>query len=154
MNRSEVYQQINVAAPVPTAFQKFVHELDRWWPREYTWSQEGLQRIVIHPEVEGFCTEIGPHGFRCDWGRVTELVENETMGFTWQISPKREPVPDPTKASQVTVGFQAASNGTLLTLAHYHFNRHGAGADDYRDSMGGEYGWAYILGKYRAYCEQ
>ena len=62
-----------------------MNELNEWWPKEYTWSQDKLKEIRINGQKDGLCTEIGPYGFRCDWGRVTELTENEKIKLKWQI---------------------------------------------------------------------
>lgn len=82
-----------------TAFEAFVHDIHAWWPREYTWSQDQLQNIRIEAKADGLCTEIGPYGFRCDWGRVVRIEVPHSLVFKWQISPRREPVPDASKAS-------------------------------------------------------
>jgi uncharacterized protein YndB with AHSA1/START domain len=104
----------------------------------------------MNPKVGGALTEIGPHGFRCDFGRVLEAVPGETLRFTWQIGPHREPVPDAEKASQVLVEFKpAATEGhTLVTLTHSGFARHGEGAESYRDAMASPRGWPFILDAY------
>lgn len=85
------------------AFSKFLNEFNEWWPREYTWSQDNLEEIRIKGKKDGLCTEIGPYGFRCDWGRVTELTENRKIVIKWQISPKREQVPNPEKIRTLTI---------------------------------------------------
>ncbi|WP_170110404.1 SRPBCC family protein [Flavilitoribacter nigricans] len=136
-----------------TAFQKFVHDLNAWWPAEYTWSQESLERIYIDARKEGLCTEMGPHGFRCDWGRVKAIDPGKSIRFSWQISAKREPVPDPDKASEVQVVFAPTENGgTLLQFQHDGFEKHGPDGAQYRDMMDSEPGWTYILECFRSYC--
>jgi len=132
---------------------KFVNELNNWWPPEYTWSQEQLQEIRIDGRKDGLCTEIGPHGFRCDWGRVTELTEGKSIAFKWQISPKREPIPNPDKASDIRVEFVSENDLTRMTFEHFNFDKHGEGADEYRQMLDTEYGWTYILDRYQKYCE-
>jgi Domain of unknown function (DUF4394) len=52
------------------AFDLFARRLGAWWPPEYSWSQDVLDEIGIEPHEGGMCFERGPHGFRCDWGRV------------------------------------------------------------------------------------
>jgi hypothetical protein len=61
---------VSVDAPPERAFEVFTEGLGSWWPREYTWSREVLEEIVIEPREGGLCYERGPHGFRCDWGRA------------------------------------------------------------------------------------
>lgn len=141
------------AASVPVApteaFERFSDGLADWWPREYTWSGEALQAIAIEPEVGGMCFEVGPHGFRCDWGRVIERQPPECLSFTWQIGPSREPVPDPAHASEVAVTFSPNGNGAcLVEVEHRGFERHGEGAGDYRDAMASEHGWRYLVHRF------
>jgi len=85
------------------AFSKLLNEFNEWWPREYTWSQDNPEEIRIEGKKYGLCTEIGPYGFRCDWGRVTELTENRKIVIKWQISPKHEQVPNPEKIRTLTI---------------------------------------------------
>lgn len=137
------------------AYDKFVHEFNFWWPKAYTWSQDQLQSISIDARQNGLCTEIGPHGFRCDWGRVVSIKAAEKITFTWQISPRREPVPDPAQASIVEVQFQAkADRQTLMHLEHRDFEKHGEGAENYQQAMDSDSGWDYILDLYLNYCEK
>lgn len=96
----KIFKELKVEIARDKAFQKFLNELNEWWPKEYTWSGDKLKEIRIDGRKDGLCTEIGPHGFRCDWGRVVKLIERKEIELKWQISPKREPVPDPKKRHQ------------------------------------------------------
>ncbi len=116
---------------------------------EYTWSQEALAAIGIEPRAGGSCFELGPHGFRLDWGRVLAWEPPSRLVFSWQIGPTRVPEPDPARASEVAVHFEPADGGTRVALVHRAFERHGDGAEDYRAAMYSEPGWDYILGRYR-----
>ena len=138
-----------VPLPVPRAFDRFVRELHAWWPREYTWSQDVLHDIGVEPHVGGLCFEIGPHAFRCDWGRVLAWVPPEHIQLAWHVGPRREPVPDPAKTSIVTVSF--APDGrerTVIALVHDAFERHGPGGADYRTAMASAQGWPLILQRF------
>lgn len=149
-----IRRSIKVAVNKKTAYQKFVNELNGWWPKEYTWSQKNLQEIRIDPTKDGLCTEIGPFGFRCDWGRVTELEENEYINLKWQISAKREPIPDPENASHIDIRFiKEQREVTSISFEHFDFENHGADFRSYERMMDGENGWDYILQKYKTYCE-
>ena len=75
----KITKELEVGIAKDKAFRKFLSELNEWWPKEYTWSQDKLKEIRINRQKDGLCTEIGPCGFRCDWGRVTELIENEKI---------------------------------------------------------------------------
>lgn len=65
-----VSQSVHVPLHPDRAFALFAEQLGHWWPQEYTWSRKVLELIGIEPRVDGLCFEHGPHGFRCDWGRV------------------------------------------------------------------------------------
>lgn len=131
------------------AFHGFVDELDAWWPRAYTWSGEVLERIVIDARPDGLCSELGPHGFRCDWGRVLTVEPGVALTFSWQITPTRAPEPNPERASRVRVTFAALPDGaTRVTLEHDRFERHGEGAAEYRAAMAADSGWRWILQQY------
>lgn len=145
----KIFKKIQIALPVEKAFTVFIRELDQWWPKEYTWSQEKLKSIKIEPFLNGLCTEVGPYGFRCDWGRVTAYDENQLIKFKWQISPQRAPEPDPEKASDVAIGFKAVDgHNTAVELLHSNFENHGEGASEYQKAMGSPQGWDHILHKY------
>lgn len=149
----KISKRLIIEGPAEKAFNKFVNEFNEWWPKEYTWSQDALQEIRIEPKMNGLCTEIGPYGFRCDWGRVTELTENR-IGLKWQISQRREPIPNPDKASDVKVSFVSQGDSTTLSFEHFNFENHGEGSDDYRNMMDSAQGWDYILNRFKEYCEK
>jgi len=151
----KIEKKLKVGIAKDNAFRKFLNELNEWWPKEYTWSQDKLEKISIDGKKDGLCTEIGHHEFRCDWGRVMELTENEQIELKWQISPKREPIPNPENASDISIKFTA--NGkftTSLEFEHYNFENHGDGAEEYQKMMNGEKGWEFILNSYKKYCEK
>lgn len=153
INFMDLTKQIIVKGGPDHAFNHFIYDLNAWWPKQYTWSGDDLVEIRIVPEINGLCTEIGPFGFRCDWGRVTELNENVKLTFTWQISPTRIPEPNPDKASRVTILFNELSQGeTAITLTHIDFEKHGEDAAGYAEAMDSEQGWPKILGAFKVYC--
>jgi uncharacterized protein YndB with AHSA1/START domain len=104
-----------------------------------------LDTIAIEPRAGGRCFERGPHGFECDWGRVLAYDPPRRLAFLWQISPRREPVSDPARASEVEVVFVAEVDTTRVELTHRGFERHGDGAAEYREAMASEQGWPYLL---------
>ncbi|HSH45916.1 MAG TPA: SRPBCC family protein [Longimicrobiales bacterium] len=143
----------SVAVEPERAFRAFTEEMGSWWPRAYSWSRDVLEDMVIAPRTGGLCTELGPDGFRCDWGRVTAWEPPRRLAFTWQIAPDRTPAPDPARGSDVSVTFEAADGvqgapgtpGTRVTLEHRNLERHGDEAGEYRAAMASEAGWPFIL---------
>jgi Activator of Hsp90 ATPase homolog 1-like protein len=133
------------------AFALFADRFGSWWPREYTWSQATLRWIGLEPRVGGRCYEIGPNDFHSDWGRVLVWERPVRLVLAWQISPRREPEPDPARASEVEVRFESEEGGTTrVTLEHRGFERHGPGAAGYRVALASAQGWPWILGRYAA----
>jgi uncharacterized protein YndB with AHSA1/START domain len=140
---------ITVPVPPERAFAAFTDGIDEWWVREFTWSgPEALDRIGIEPRLGGMAYEIGPDGFRLDWGRVVTWQPPEHLAFTWQIGPDRVPVPDPAHASEVDVRFTAEDGGTRVDLEHRGFERHGPDGEGYREALTA--GWNELLARYAA----
>jgi uncharacterized protein YndB with AHSA1/START domain len=142
---------VTVAQAPAEAFALFTEGLAKWWPREYTWAQDVLQRIEVEPRVGGRCYEIGPREFHSDWGRVLVWSSPDRLLLAWQISPRREPEPNPVKASEVEVHFKpGTTGGTLVLLEHRGFERHGPEGVAYRDALASAQGWPWILKHYEA----
>jgi uncharacterized protein YndB with AHSA1/START domain len=145
--------EITVAVPPQQAFATFTEGMTAWWPPEYTWAHKTLEHIAIEPREGGHCFERGPHGFRCDWGRVVTCEPPERIAFTWQITPQRVPQPDPAQSSLVEVRFDPDGEaGTRVTLAHRHFSRHGEGAEGYEAAMASPQGWPLLLERFAGAC--
>jgi uncharacterized protein YndB with AHSA1/START domain len=140
--------QVEVPVPPARAFAVFAEQLGSWWPPEYSWSGEVLEEIGIEPREGGLCFERGPHGFRCDWGRVLAWEPPDRLDLAWQISPRREPVPDPSKASVVEVRFEATGGGTAVSLEHRAFERHGEEGASYEEMLGSPQGWPFLLERF------
>jgi uncharacterized protein YndB with AHSA1/START domain len=140
---------VSVSIPPERAFALFTDGLARWWIPEFTWSgPDALARIGIEPHEGGLCYELSSYGLRLDWGRVLTWEAPHRLSFTWHISPQRLPQPDAAHASQVAVQFRSADAGTKVELEHRRFDRHGPGAEEYRDQMVG--GWEELLTRYVA----
>lgn len=126
----------SVPVPPEQAYQAFVEAFDGWWPAEFTWSQAaGLERMIFGTQAGDLLSEIGPHGFRIDWGRVVAAEPPRRVEFTWQISPDRVPVPDPEQASMVRVAFEPDGDATTVTVTHDGWDRHGPDAASYREQF-------------------
>lgn len=150
-----IRRELSVAKPVKEAFTGFVEGISKWWPSDYTWSQDGLEEIGIEARVDGRCFEIGPHDFHCDWGRVLHLEPPHRIVFTWQINPDRVPEPNPQKASVVEVLFTLEGSArTKVELKNHGFGNHGEGGLAYRAGMAASEGWSYILERYARFLDE
>lgn len=150
-----INRSISLSVDPEQAFKAFVHDFNHWWPVEYTWSQDSLREIRIGKEQGELCKEIGPHGFRCDWGWVSEFIQGRKIECTWQISPNREPIPNPEHASKISVAFSEDDEaGTVVQFEHVDFGKHGEEGENYEAMMDSPQGWSFILDRYRDYCEK
>lgn len=138
---------ITVTGSPEDAFAMFFDRFADWWPQEFSWSQDVLESVVVDARPGGKATEFGPDGFRIDWGTVREVERPTRALISWQISPRREPVPDQRRASEVEVRFAEEGGRTRVEVIHRGFARHGDGADDYRAMMADQ-GWPLALDRY------
>ena len=146
---SAISSTVEVPLSPEQAFELFTEGLGSWWPHEFSWSQDALEEIGMETAPGGLLYEIGPHGFRIDWGRVLEWDPPNRVVFSWQISPARVPEPDPTKASEVEIRFEPSGDGSRVELTHRGFERHGDGAAEYAEMMGAQ-GWPHALQRFAA----
>lgn len=150
-----IKRTISLSINPEQSFKAFVYDFNDWWPKDYTWSQDSLREINIGNEQGELCTEIGPHDFRCDWGRVTKFIQERRIEFTWQISPNREPIPNPKYASNITVVFsEDEESGTVVEFEHTNFDKHGEEGKKYKSMLDSPQGWSFILNRYKVYCEK
>ncbi len=151
----KILKNIQVKTSREKAFIKFIDELNKWWPKEYTWSQDTLVDIKIDTNINGLCTEIGPNSFRCDWGTVTAVERYRYLIFKWQISINRSPIPNANKASTVAITFNSSSDfETNIELEHTDFKNHGGNFQEYLQAMDSDKGWIRILNAFKDYCEK
>jgi uncharacterized protein YndB with AHSA1/START domain len=147
-----IEETVIVRSPPDRAFHAFLGEFGAWWPAAYTYAgEQRLQDIGLSATVGGLCSEIGPHGFRVDWGRMVAVEPPTRLAFLWQIAPDRTPQPDPAKSSEVEVVFAPGAGGSEVRLIHRAFERCGEGAAAYREGMASKQGWRFILDAYARY---
>lgn len=141
---------LDVAGAAERAFTVFTDELGRWWPPEYTWSgPDALAGIGMERGAGGLCYEHGPHGFRCDWGRVLVWDPPRRLVFLWQVGPHREPVPDPERAGEVEIRFHAEGPArTRVEVEHREFDRYGPEGAEYAVALDAPEGWPYLLKRF------
>jgi uncharacterized protein YndB with AHSA1/START domain len=148
----EVLKQ--VALPPPATFKLFTEAFFQWWPRAYSLSGDLLEDLIIGGKTGELCSEIGPSGFRIDFGRVLEWAPPTSLTLSWQVSPESRPEPDPAKASRVRVEFIPAGGATEVRLTHDQFANHGEGGEAYASEMASEHGWPYIMELFREFASR
>jgi len=140
-----------VDAPPDRAFQVFVDEFDRWWPRDYTWGKDSLASIGIEPKMGGRCYERHKDGSEREWGKVLAFDRPHHIVIAWQISPDRTQEESDATASRVDVRFSPMDDGrTNVLVVHRDFFRHQGDWEKYRNDMAAKQGWPMIIAAYAA----
>ncbi|MBN8996081.1 MAG: SRPBCC family protein [Rhizobiales bacterium] len=140
-----------VDAPVERAFETFVDKIGAWWPRDYTWSGDQLDALVIEPRYGGRALERRKDGSVEVWGKVLAFDRPRHIVIAWQIRPDRTPEPEEGGSSRVDVRFASRDDGrTDILLVHRDFPRHGEGWEKYKAQMAGKEGWPRLLDSYAA----
>jgi uncharacterized protein YndB with AHSA1/START domain len=142
----------SVTVPVEPgqAFELFTEGMGSWWPHEFSWSQDKLDEIGVESGEGGFLYERGPGGFTIHWGRVLAWDPPGRLVLTWQIAGDRTPQPNPDRASEVEVRFSGEDGATRVELEHRGWERHGDGAEEYRDGFEQAGAWPYALDRFAA----
>jgi uncharacterized protein YndB with AHSA1/START domain len=137
---------VTVHAPIDRAFAVFTDGIDSWWPRAHTIGEAELEQMVLEPNVGGRAYGIGVDGSESDWGRVLAFDRPNRIVVSWDINLQWKQEPDPAKASEVEVRFTAdGPDRTRVELEHRHFERHGDGWEEMRDSVSSPNGWTGML---------
>jgi uncharacterized protein YndB with AHSA1/START domain len=131
-----------------SAFEVFVYELARWWPRDYTFSGDKLALIGIEPVAGGRWFECDEDGREVAWGDVRAFDPGKRLVLTWAIGAQRQ-LEAPRHASEIEVRFRPEGwRQTLVSVEHRQFARHGYGAEKMREGMAGPLGWQFLLDCY------
>jgi hypothetical protein len=132
-----VVQSVTVSGSPVEAFRHFT-DFERWWPRA-THSVGGsrVRALFFEPREGGKIYEEHIDGRRFQWGVVQRWKPSDVVEFTWH--PSREE----STGQTVTVAFEAAGEGTRVTLIATDWERWGAGAD--RARRGYSLGWRWML---------
>jgi uncharacterized protein YndB with AHSA1/START domain len=132
------------------AFELFTEGFDSWWPKERVHlSERPCALVALEPVAGGRWYERADDGSECDWGFVREVERPNRILMAWQLDPEWEFNPDPGKATEVEVTFEAEGDGTLVTLEHRGFEVHGEPGAEMREAVGSEGGWPEHLEHYR-----
>ncbi|WP_119167875.1 SRPBCC domain-containing protein [Algihabitans albus] len=151
----EVVVGVSVNLPTDTAFALFTDGIDRWWPKQNSFSRGTAREIGL--TAEGGWFEISEEGETVGWGDVLAWQPPQRLLLAWQISPDTQPwspEPDPAKASEVEVRFLPIEPGrTQVKVLHDAFARHGDGGAGMAAGMASPMGWPALLEAYRVAAE-
>lgn len=147
----EVTRSVLVSSPPAHAWDGFVDGINNWWPREHCHCTEAeLDRIFIDLE-QGVWGERRRSGKVESWGFARTTKPGQSLALGWQMDPATRPwrvEVDPARASLITVAFRPEGAGTRITLRHFGFERHGAGAQVMMDAIIGLDRWTDWLQDY------
>jgi uncharacterized protein YndB with AHSA1/START domain len=116
--------KITIDVPIDRAFDVFTNSFDSWWPREFHIGQPDMAEAIIEPREGGRWYERGVDGSECNWGRVLVWEPPHRLVVTWQINGEWQFDPDPSRASEVEVLFNAdGPNKTTVELTHQYIDR-------------------------------
>lgn len=152
----EVVVSVSVDLPTDSAFALFTEGIDRWWPKQNSFSRGTAAAIGLTRDRGWF--ETGTDGETLGWGAVLAWQPPQHLLLAWQISPDTQPwspEPDPAKASEVDVRFLPIEPGrTQVKITHAAFDRHGPGGPGMAAGMASLMGWPALLEAYRVAAER
>jgi uncharacterized protein YndB with AHSA1/START domain len=147
-----VRREVTVDVDIERAFEVFTRRLDAWWPHDSHHIGQMPAIAVVEPRVDGRCYSLAEDGTQCDWGRVLEIEPPALFRFAWLLTPQWQFEPDPDKASDVTVTFEAVTaERTNVTLTHANFDRYASGGETMRQQVDGAGGWGALVEAYAGF---
>lgn len=141
-----VRRSVTVRASPARAFEAFVGNIGRWWPRSHAIGGKPLADVVVEPKGGGRWYEVSDDGSTCEWGKVLVFDPPGRLVLAWQIDADWKY--DPELVTEVEVRFIADGEGTRVELEHRNIERFGAKAPVVAEMIGSDGGWPLILGLY------
>jgi hypothetical protein len=139
-NPTEVSTEIDVDATITHAFAVFTEQIGSWWDKDHHILEAPLAQMIFEPRVGGHIIDRGVDGSECRWSRVLAYAPPTRVCFSWDINLQWQLETDPTKASEIEIGFtELSADRTHVTLTHRHLDRHGNGWEAMRDAVAS--GW-------------
>jgi len=132
------------------AFELFTDRFGDWWPKDsHHISDAHAAEVVLEAREGGRWYERAEDGSECDWGYVREVDPPDRILLAWHLTPEWKFDPDPAKATEVEVLFNAEDDGTRVSLEHRGFDAHGEAGATMREAVSAEGGWRSLLAMYR-----
>jgi uncharacterized protein YndB with AHSA1/START domain len=133
-----------VACPPEHAFSVWAERTSPWWPPGH--SVSGAAALVaFEPRAGGRIFERAGDGAEHEWGEVLAWEPPRRLVYLWHLRVDRS------DATEVEIRFDAAAEGTRVTIEHRGWERLGARAAERRERN--QRGWAGLLPHYKAACQ-
>lgn len=132
------------------AFDAFLGEIGRWWPKGMNIGPGEQADIVIEPFPGGRWFERSEAGTETEWGRVLTWERPAGARLAWQIG--ADWTFDPDLETQLSVTFEPEGSGARVTLAHAGLERFGDATQAMIAQLGE--GWPDLLQRYADYAER
>jgi uncharacterized protein YndB with AHSA1/START domain len=146
---TSVRLHVVVDAPIERAFRVFTEEFDHIKPPEHNLLRVEIAETIFERRVGGHIYDRGVDGSECQWARVLAYEPPRRVVISWDISPQWQIETNPEKTSEVEIRFIAEGpDRTRVEVEHRHLDRHGAGWETERDSVGNEGGWPLYLRRF------
>lgn len=142
-----VRKSIMVEVPQAHAFDVWVHQQGKWWPKEHCLGEAPLQDAIIEPRVGGRWHEIDSKGAQCNWGRVVAYDPVSRIVLAWQITADWKY--DTSIYTEVEVRFiPEGPNKTRVELEHRGLEAYGDDAEKMRQLFERPEAWQLSLERF------
>jgi uncharacterized protein YndB with AHSA1/START domain len=133
-----------VACPPERAFEMWARRTSMWWPHGHSVSGEPGLTVTFEPHAGGRIFERTPSGDEHDWGEVLVWEPPRRLAYLWHLRFDRS------DATEVSVTFTEAPEGTAVRIVHTGWERLGAAGPERRERN--RKGWAGVTEHYRRAC--
>lgn len=137
-----IVKTVTVPVSPDQAFARFTQDLASWWPgaNHSVSAGDGAEPedIILEQREGGAVYEVCPDGRKEEWGQITSWTPPSGFSMTWHPGNPAD------RATQVSLSFEAVSEGTKVTLRHEGWQV----LADMADEIRGHYasGWDHVFG--------
>ena len=131
--------EFTVACPPAHAWAVWAERTSLWWPATHSVSG-APEAVTIEPRPGGRIFERAPGGEEHEWGRVLAWEPPRRLVYSWHLRQ------DAADATEVEIRFEAAGDGTAVTITHRGWERLGTRGPELRERN--VRGWAGLIPRY------
>jgi uncharacterized protein YndB with AHSA1/START domain len=126
------------------AFEVWTSRISSWWPSSHSVSGDPGLTVTIEARVGGRIVERTPQGDEHTWGEILAWDPPATFTYRWHLNQ------DIADATEVTIAFRPADDGTEVHIVHRGWERLGAKGPDLQQRN--RHGWAGVLPQFQGAC--